>query len=885
MMKKSRPEWFSMGLVVRTIRKEDMDDIIEIVKKAKRDFIYGYLYYAENYDKEAIWWRVGGTRNFPTLVADLDGKVVGFAVYYEHWSEDDNLYLEFLVTHPDYRGRGIGSALIHKLFDIAVEKGYDVLSLHTWGSNPAYRLYRRKGFCLISNTFFYMINFLPQLFKHLDIRKIFDPPHKILKCLAKPAEKINCKGHLLNRYEINCGDLVEAVFHESSRKLLSISFRDTRISVEPPVMRTYFDDETVKVKILASKTLPVVIDDKPRLVRENEESSFSIKAKKSINLKIGELTFGFKLDVKPRVGIGVLEKVRWGDRVFAKVMISNNDEKPIKNILRILPADNVLMGNNVVVLVPPKDSKILNIVAEKVDSITVLFGGAKKVIKFEGYELEPIDEEFVSAYWVVSDEEVYRKIYPKLGFYYQFNILGYEPDFDIKGQLYSYENEDLLVRLKPELKGQDLRLVVEVLPKKDMEDYISVHFWIRHTVDLKDQLILPVSNDKAVVVPLNPMFPRWYSIIRESIPGSWVAIRSDRTALILDYPQDYSFTIASTNSFILSKKVALKSGEKETLILNLAIRNIGDIERLYKVEEPIAVETLEDQLILQNNWPGRIKLGVKIDRDLNLELRRDEKRIVELTPFFGLKKIKIDLFGLINTLYLYGVKKDILKEKEYLGEELRVQLSDDCGGPNEYAVGGRNIIYWSSELKEHPLTSKPTRGGWIIIMRKDKVYDLGVAKWGFVPPNKYVYSANGIKLERSWLIIPDKGILEKLAIKNESSSPKEFSIIEYVFLSERIRKIKRGAVTLEGDTLWFETQKYVGIETEDTNLYFIIKQAHHPHLRETITVEKPLKSINAIGAIANVRIHPKQTIETWRLLTHDKKTHNIFKRINHILEF
>lgn len=62
---------------------------------------------------------------FWCLIAEADGASAGFALYfydYSTWLGRPGLYLEDLFVLPEFRGRGIGKALMQRLAAIAVEK-------------------------------------------------------------------------------------------------------------------------------------------------------------------------------------------------------------------------------------------------------------------------------------------------------------------------------------------------------------------------------------------------------------------------------------------------------------------------------------------------------------------------------------------------------------------------------------------------------------------------------------------------------------------------------------------------------------------------------------------------------------------------------------------
>jgi ribosomal protein S18 acetylase RimI-like enzyme len=50
-----------------------------------------------------------------------------------------------IAVLPEHRGRGIGSALLRRLIEIATSS-YDAVSLSVSSDNPAQRLYQRAGF-------------------------------------------------------------------------------------------------------------------------------------------------------------------------------------------------------------------------------------------------------------------------------------------------------------------------------------------------------------------------------------------------------------------------------------------------------------------------------------------------------------------------------------------------------------------------------------------------------------------------------------------------------------------------------------------------------------------------------------------------------------------
>ena len=61
------------------------------------------------------------------LIVELGNEVTGFAVWhlnYSTWLGKHGIYLEDLYVDPKYRGQGHGKALLRKLAQICVERGY-----------------------------------------------------------------------------------------------------------------------------------------------------------------------------------------------------------------------------------------------------------------------------------------------------------------------------------------------------------------------------------------------------------------------------------------------------------------------------------------------------------------------------------------------------------------------------------------------------------------------------------------------------------------------------------------------------------------------------------------------------------------------------------------
>jgi ribosomal protein S18 acetylase RimI-like enzyme len=97
----------------------------------------------------ADWGREGDA----AMIAETISGAIG-AAWYRHWTEAVHTYGYVDPTvpdlgigvHPDYRGRGVGTALVEALLQFAASAGVRRMSLSVEADNRAQHLYQRAGF-------------------------------------------------------------------------------------------------------------------------------------------------------------------------------------------------------------------------------------------------------------------------------------------------------------------------------------------------------------------------------------------------------------------------------------------------------------------------------------------------------------------------------------------------------------------------------------------------------------------------------------------------------------------------------------------------------------------------------------------------------------------
>ncbi len=83
------------------------------------------------------------------LILEVDGKSVGFALFFQNYSTflaAPGIYLEDVYVEPEYRSRGIGKSVFIFLARLALERGCGRFewSVLTW-NEPAIRFYEKLG--------------------------------------------------------------------------------------------------------------------------------------------------------------------------------------------------------------------------------------------------------------------------------------------------------------------------------------------------------------------------------------------------------------------------------------------------------------------------------------------------------------------------------------------------------------------------------------------------------------------------------------------------------------------------------------------------------------------------------------------------------------------
>lgn len=157
-----------------------MDYIIREIKKSEypllEDFLYEAIFIPQGVEPpprtiielpelQVYISEFGDQKDDNCLVAEKDGKIVGAVwvrIMNDYGHIDDKTPSLAISLYKEYRGLGIGTALMKEMLLLLKSKGYKKLSLSVQKINYAFKMYKKLGFEIIDENEeeYIMINYL-----------------------------------------------------------------------------------------------------------------------------------------------------------------------------------------------------------------------------------------------------------------------------------------------------------------------------------------------------------------------------------------------------------------------------------------------------------------------------------------------------------------------------------------------------------------------------------------------------------------------------------------------------------------------------------------------------------------------------------------------------
>lgn len=132
-----------VAVTVRAAEKADCEAMLELVRelavyeRAPDEVTVSMEHFIESgFGDKPVWW---------AYVAEAEGKVIGFALYYVRYStwKGQRMYLEDILVTEAWRRRGVGRQLMDKLVAVAKEKGFTGITWQVLDWNePAIDFYK-----------------------------------------------------------------------------------------------------------------------------------------------------------------------------------------------------------------------------------------------------------------------------------------------------------------------------------------------------------------------------------------------------------------------------------------------------------------------------------------------------------------------------------------------------------------------------------------------------------------------------------------------------------------------------------------------------------------------------------------------------------------------
>ena len=137
-----------MTVVVRPAVSADAGTIVQLVRELA-EYEKEPLTSVKMTEADVLRDGFGAERRFECLIAEVDGRAAGFALFfhnYSTWEGRAGLYVEDIYVSEWARGVGVGRRLLVEIAAVARSRGCPRVDLWVLHWNPARAFYDRIGF-------------------------------------------------------------------------------------------------------------------------------------------------------------------------------------------------------------------------------------------------------------------------------------------------------------------------------------------------------------------------------------------------------------------------------------------------------------------------------------------------------------------------------------------------------------------------------------------------------------------------------------------------------------------------------------------------------------------------------------------------------------------
>ena len=143
--------------------------LIRIIKNSEYkildNFLYEAIFIPENMEKPPfsiikkpelqVYTENFGRKDDYCLVAEINSKIIGAVwvrIMDDYGHIDNNIPSLAISVYKDFRGQGIGTALLENMLLLLKSENYEKVSLSVQKENYAYRMYLKAGFEVVDEN-------------------------------------------------------------------------------------------------------------------------------------------------------------------------------------------------------------------------------------------------------------------------------------------------------------------------------------------------------------------------------------------------------------------------------------------------------------------------------------------------------------------------------------------------------------------------------------------------------------------------------------------------------------------------------------------------------------------------------------------------------------